>query len=126
MTVQTLGPASQPGQYPLVGRYVYALRSGTWTGPALVQASGPLFVDPARWLVATGSSVLESTDAGESWHALGRVPAGWLVDAMTMVDRDHGWAVLFSSPTVNGQPTASGLSRTADGGRTWTLVGLPS
>jgi hypothetical protein len=43
-----------------------------------------------------------------------------------MVDGYHGWAVLFRTPGVPGLLIASGLARTADGGRTWTLVRLPS
>jgi photosystem II stability/assembly factor-like uncharacterized protein len=115
-----------PGQFVVPTRYLYTLHSTTWAGPALEQTTGALFVDQARWLVAQGSSVLETTDEGENWRALGLVPAGWFVSRLTMVDRDHGWAVLFREPTRPGPVVANGLARTADGARTWTLVGLPA
>jgi hypothetical protein len=132
LAVLTLEAGQAPGQYLVPNRYLYALRSATWTGPALVQTSGALFVDQDRWLVANGSPVLETTDRGENWHAMGVVPAGRLVESLTMVDHEYGWAVLFSTPSrfgpvaSNGPVGANGLARTADGGRTWTLVRLPS
>jgi photosystem II stability/assembly factor-like uncharacterized protein len=136
---QTLGARSSPwvavlplqagprsGEFLIPTRYLYPLGPATWPVPAVLETTGPLFVDQARWLVANGASVLETIDEGENWLALGTVPAGWLVDRLTMVDRDHGWAVLFRASAAPGTVTATGLARTVDGGRRWTLVGLPS
>jgi hypothetical protein len=79
--------------------------------------------DPAHWLLAQGSSVLETMDAGEHWSALGQVPAGWTIARLTMVDRDRGRALLFSSPTPGFLlAPARALGRTVDGGRHWVLV----
>jgi hypothetical protein len=84
-------------------------------------------VDPAHWLVATGSSLLETTDAGENWLTLGQVPTGWAVIRLMMADRNHGWALLLSSgPPDPRTPPRVGLARTVDGGRHWALVQTPS
>jgi photosystem II stability/assembly factor-like uncharacterized protein len=87
--------------------------------------AGPVVVaDRSRWLVANGGSVLETTDAGATWTALGAVPPGWVVGRFAMVDPDHGWAVLYSGGPSGAMQ--SGLARTTDGGRRWAVVTVPS
>jgi len=126
VAVLTLEAGPQTGQFLVPTRYLYALGPAAWTGSAPLQTAGALFADQARWLVANGGSVLETTDAGESWRTLGAIP-GWLVARLTMVDRDHGWAVVFRGALAPPGPIVpNGLARTADGGRTWALVRLPA
>jgi len=129
VVVSVLGPGPIQGAVTLAGRYVYTWRPPTWSGPVLIPyAALPVVdqVDQTHWLAANGGSVLETTDAGDNWRALGQVPAGWLVSRITMADRDNGWALLLTSAT--GGPAviaARGLARTGDGGRHWTLVSTP-
>jgi photosystem II stability/assembly factor-like uncharacterized protein len=128
IVVSPLTPGSQPRQVFAAGRYVYLWRSAAWTGPRMIPNGGPgvVIVDQTHWLVVSGNSVLQTTDEGEQWLALGQVPSGWVVSRLTMADADHGWALLLS--TALGGATASpgtGLARTVDGGRHWTLVSAP-
>jgi photosystem II stability/assembly factor-like uncharacterized protein len=125
----------QQGQIVLSAEYLYTARSSAWMGPVLVPeipaVPTVMETDQAHWLVATGSSVLETTDAGENWQRLGQIPYGWLVSRLTMVDRDHGWAQLIGAlgPSWgNNIPVAppTALARTVDGGRHWSLVVTPS
>jgi len=121
-----------PQQRPVLvaERYLYLWRSPTWTGPVLIPnggAPGALVVDEAHWLFVNGNSVLGTTDGGENWLALGQVPAGWVASRLTMPDADHGWALLLRiTPGAATASPASGLGRTVDGGRHWTLVSAPT
>ena len=45
------------------------------------------------------------------------VPAGGVLLELTFADAEHGWAVMSDGPSPR-----SDLYRTADGGRTWTIV----
>jgi photosystem II stability/assembly factor-like uncharacterized protein len=126
LLVSTIVPGPQQGQFILQGRYLYQWPSPSWAGPVVVPSGAFLITDQGRWLVANGSSVLETSDGGRDWVALGQVPVGWLISRITMVDRDHGWAILFSSePTPIGTPRTMGLARSSDGGRHWTVVAVP-
>lgn len=125
VVVAPLLPGPQPQVLLGAGQYVYTWQPGTWTGPVPIP-NGAVLVDRARWLVTNGSSVLETTNAGESWHALGEVPAGWQVLRLAMADRDHGWALLVNrTPSATGPFAPAMLVRTADGGRHWTPVAAP-
>jgi photosystem II stability/assembly factor-like uncharacterized protein len=129
LAVSPVWQGPQAGELVLVSRYLYRWESPAWSGPLQISyGAGPAVdrADPAHWLAATGRSVLESTDAGKDWQPLGVVPAGWSISRFTMTDREHGWALLFSStsPAVS-TATTGGLARTVDGGRHWTLVRVP-
>jgi len=130
MVVTVLDPGPGQGTFLIGGRYVYTWRSPTWTGPVPVPG-GPFAVvdqvDQAHWFATIGTLVLETTDAGKNWREVGQVPDGWLVSRLAMVDRSNGWALVLSPVTRDpAVPPATGLARTVDGGRHWTLVSTPS
>lgn len=130
VVVSVLVPGPVQGAFTLAGRYVYTWRSPSWTGPVLVPYGALPVVDradQAHWLATNGGAVLESADAGESWHTLGQVPGGWFVSRLMMADGDNGWALLLS--TASGGPgvlPTAALAGTVDGGRHWELVTPPS
>jgi photosystem II stability/assembly factor-like uncharacterized protein len=137
LLVEDLRAGSQQGQMVLSAEYLYTWRPSTWMGPlrlpAVPAVPASTGTDQNRWLVATGSSILETTDAGAHWQALGQIPYGWQVSRLTMVDRTHGWAQLFGAVQSGPAPgnnvpvqPATALARTVDGGRHWSLVGTPS
>jgi hypothetical protein len=126
LVASTVQPGPQPRQFVLAARYVYTWRSSGWTRPAQVPDGTVWVADEARWLVATSTSVLGTTDGGESWLALGEVPPGWLAVTLQIADPDHGWAVLIRETPSGTAPPSGGLARTLDGGRHWSLVALPS
>ena len=78
--------------------------------------------------VTGGSSAatLITADGGQTWQALS-MPGSPYVLAVDYVDLGDWWAVVTEPSWQKGQPTNDWLYRTADGGRTWTLVqtGLP-
>ncbi|TMC09717.1 MAG: hypothetical protein E6J41_09980 [Chloroflexi bacterium] len=126
VAVATLEPGPRQNAFTLDGRYVYTWQAPAWAGPVQVP-NGPVTVaDQAHWFVVMGTSVLESTDGGENWTALGAPVSGWVVNRLTMVDRDHGWATLFRLPPSGLSISTTGLARTADGGRHWAAITPPS
>ena len=87
------------------------------------------FTDPDRGhVVSLGDTVIATSDGGRSWVVqptprpsqvpvpwpLG-VPTGWAFNAVSFVDREHGFVV--GSPGV--------ILATADGGTTWRYQGNP-
>jgi photosystem II stability/assembly factor-like uncharacterized protein len=127
VVLSLLAPGSRPGQAAPTSQYVYSWQAPGWTRPVPVPAGAVVVADRSRWLVANGTSVQETSDGGDTWSALGAVPPGWRVGGFTMVDADHGWAVLRDvGPPGGMQPYASELARTTDGGRHWALVTVPS
>jgi photosystem II stability/assembly factor-like uncharacterized protein len=90
-----------------------------------IHDGGVLITGPARWVVASGSSVLETSDGGENWAPLGSAPPGWLINSIAMLDRGSGWAVLVRPGPAQMLP-AFGLARTTDGGVHWTPVPPPA
>jgi len=61
----------------------------------------------------TNGSVYRTVDGGDHWSTT-RIPEGLFVYAMTFLDPDHGWAVLY--PSVSAALT---VYATSDGGQTW-------
>jgi hypothetical protein len=122
----TLENGPRQGTFSVDGRYVYTWQAPAWKGPVQVPSGPVTLADDAHWFVVMGTSVLESSDAGENWTALGTPPSGWVIARLTMVDRDHGWATLFRLPPSLSPISTTGLARTADAGLHWTVVTPPS
>ena len=126
VVVSSLAPGPGQDVYRLAGRYVHTWRAQGWTVPVQVPNGLVTIGGPDRWYVVTGSSLLGSTDQGENWTTLDAPPPGWQLFRLTMVDPDHGWATLSRPDRSAPRISATGLARTADGGRHWALVTPPS
>jgi len=92
----------------------------TWTRAAnnLAQSRAGLDVVNERliWLVGAGGRVWTSTDAGQNWRAVARIPYGGHVEFVSFLDDRTGWAASAESRQ---------LWATGDGGRTWNEIALP-
>ncbi len=76
----------------------------------------------AGWAVAL-DKLLGTLDGGATWTALGEPPEPLV--AVDFIDPALGWGVTASD--ANDLPFFDGrLAKTADGGRTWTLVTTPT
>lgn len=72
---------------------------------------GGTFVDDYRgWLVGAGSTIIQTSDGGETWH-VSQLPTakGIRFNAASFIDNRLGWAVGSGGSVV----------RTTNGGRTW-------
>ena len=113
--------------------YTYVTHDGgrTWSATppiALDQGLGspifePSFVSPTSWFMwSTSGQLAATTDAGQTWSIFR--PAGVArspVLALEFTSASEGWACngdSWSGPVTCTDP----LYRTADGGRTWTLI----
>jgi photosystem II stability/assembly factor-like uncharacterized protein len=94
------------------------------------------FAGGGLWAVS-GDRLLTSTDAGATWRT-GSVPVGRQVSGVDMgplrvafvLDADHAWTVTAGagSTAFNAAPTDAlklVVSRTSDGGGSWTTVRVP-
>jgi len=92
----------------------------TWTRAAnnLAQSRAGLDIVNERviWLVGAGGRVWTSTDAGQDWQAVARLPYGGHVEFISFLDERTGWAASAESRQ---------LWATGDGGRTWKEIALP-
>jgi photosystem II stability/assembly factor-like uncharacterized protein len=92
----------------------------TWTRAAnnLAQSRAGLNVVNERvmWLVGAGGRVWTSTDGGQNWQAVARLPYGGHVEFISFLDERTGWAASAESRQ---------LWATGDGGRTWKEIALP-
>jgi len=92
----------------------------TWTRAAnnLAQSRAGLDVvnESVIWLVGAGGRVWTSTDAGQNWQAVARIPYGGHVEFISFLDEHTGWAASAESRQ---------LWATGDGGRTWKEIALP-
>jgi len=92
----------------------------TWTRAAnnLAQSRAGLDVVSERviWLVGVGGRVWTSTDGGQNWRAVARIPYGGHVEFISFLDDRTGWAASAESRQ---------LWATGDGGRTWKEIALP-
>ncbi|AIY43795.1 hypothetical protein LT85_4637 [Collimonas arenae] len=70
------------------------------------------------WILTSGGELMGTTDAGKNWSLLSRLTTE--PSRMQFVDELHGWM-------INTVPsTTMKLSRTTDGGKTWTTTELPN
>ncbi len=69
------------------------------------------------WIVGDGTNILATTDGGITWGVLTSNNTTGFYD-VDFVDTLHGWGL----PTDLGLPTGLGISRTTDGGATWTMT----
>ena len=130
MVVAPIVEGPNPGSLLLQNWYAYTWLTRSWADP--VQLPGPAFsvvghTQGRRWWAASGSTLLESDDAGNHWRAVGNGPAGRLFFRFDAVDPDHAWALLLDPQSCRfSSPCVFSLGRTADGGRHWTLVSAPA
>ncbi|MDP2662839.1 MAG: YCF48-related protein [Dehalococcoidia bacterium] len=99
--------ASQPGNVPAGapdGHWVW--QNPLPTGSMLYRVS---FLDAWTGWAAGGTTILKTTDGGDSWTAQKLPGDAPLVSAVAFVDAQTGWA-------VGG---AGGISKTTDGGANW-------
>lgn len=79
-------------------------------------------VGVANVMARQHARVLVTIDAGAHFREIGpRVRRDTVVDDVAFLDRLHGWVVVWNVDTVRAR-----LYRTADGGRTWRSVEVPS
>jgi len=105
-----------------VHRYVLRTTDGgaTWTSPVEVpptQPGGELFLTATHWLYADGPNVRETLDGGRTWTSRRVLPG-----------KDPVFLSPFSAVdglTIVAPFGPSGLSRSVDGGRTWSAVASP-
>jgi photosystem II stability/assembly factor-like uncharacterized protein len=118
-----------PGTYVLEPAYVYTWPVLSSTTPARLPGSAFSVVgrtEGRRWWVTSGSTLLQSDDAGDHWLVVGEGPTGRFFSRFEAVDRKYAWALLLDVGTCGfGVPCVASLARTADGGRHWTIVSTP-
>ena len=96
--------------------------------------SPPGPVDGMDWITSrdgwiwSSSRIWKTTNGGQSWTALGRIPRGPRISptiTLSMTSRTQGYAAVGRT---NGGPLwdASELWSTTNGGRTWSRVKLPT
>jgi photosystem II stability/assembly factor-like uncharacterized protein len=73
-------------------------------------------------LLAAEPQIFSTTDGGHTWKGQAPIPALAFGLSVTFVDPGHGWLLLRPESPAGG---AGRLLRTADGGVTWTDLGLP-
>src|SRR4051794_19178655 len=116
-----------------------SLDSGTTFRPvfdtAPVQSIGALAIDPAHpqtvWVgtgeawtrnsVSIGDGVYKSTDGGDTWTNVG-LPESERIAAIAVHPTDGQTVYACVAGKLWSDSTERGLHKTADGGRTWTLV----
>jgi photosystem II stability/assembly factor-like uncharacterized protein len=91
--------------------------------PPTGEVASSYFLNPdAAWVEAgalarpKSEPVYRTLNGGQSWQRLGQVPSDCQLD---FVDQLHGWCALLGGAAGSMQVD---LSRTSDGGSTWTLV----
>jgi photosystem II stability/assembly factor-like uncharacterized protein len=73
------------------------------------------------WLATDAGTVLATTDAGAAWTVVEKVKVG--VKAIAATDAAHAW-IAGNALGAAGEPGASAVFRTADGGATWKRTGF--
>jgi photosystem II stability/assembly factor-like uncharacterized protein len=101
--------------------------------PSAVPAFAPnpplQYLDPNTLFVSSDAELVRSDDAGTTRTVIGAPPLARFVE-LRMIDRDHGWSVLFfrrdpplfgCQQAANAAPCHGAVAVTNDGGRTWTV-----
>lgn len=100
----------------------------TWSVAATdPENQGPVaFVNAADWLEVTGASVRETTDAGASWSERPMASVAGVIRAVSMPDREDGWAVVEDAACQSSDCSENSLVATTDGWRTSHTLTLPN
>jgi len=75
------------------------------------------------WIATDAGTVLETVNGGAGWTVVGKVKL--TVKAVAAVDPENAWIVGAATGT-GGDPGASSIFRTSDGGKTWLRTGFGS
>src|SRR5262249_31168511 len=117
-----VAPAVQgpdPGTYVLEPADVYTWPVSSSTTPARLAGPGGACsvvggTEGRRWWVTSGSTLLQSDDAGDHWLVVGEGPTGRLFSRFEAADRKYAWALLLDVRTCGlGVPCVASLARTA-------------
>jgi len=99
---------------------IYATGNGgaSWQpGPSLpAQTYEVFFINPSYgWTIdgKANNSILSTSDGGQHWSMVGTIPSTQGVMDLQFVNATVGWA-------LGSEPTGNTLTKTSDGGRTWT------
>jgi photosystem II stability/assembly factor-like uncharacterized protein len=91
------------------------------------QPSLPHFFDAHNGVIQIGSTMMSTSDGGQTWQALPALPGRGFQFALSYVDATDWWD-LPTAPGwekgVPGTPTNFELYHTTDGGHSWTPVNL--
>lgn len=103
------------------GAYVVTTSDGGlhWPGITALPAgpsAGALFLGPRHWMLADGTTLRETTDAGASWSERRVLAFGYDLGSLT---------ISSDGKAIWSEVGAGGMVRTLDGGRTWTALRLP-
>lgn len=108
------------------------LASAQVGAPPGENVSAPVLVGPSGAVVLSGSALEYSASGGGAWHKIGDVasiagglPAatgGWVLESVYFLNPTDGWAGFDTA----GQTAQVAVSRTTDGGATWTYTQLPT
>jgi photosystem II stability/assembly factor-like uncharacterized protein len=99
----------------------------SWTDAATLPAGlfAISFLDQQRWIGTNGSVVVRTADGGRTWASSRAVGLPGALESLTMVDSQHGWALVGMNVCLNFKSDCSsrtGLYATTDGGSTWTQL----
>jgi photosystem II stability/assembly factor-like uncharacterized protein len=96
----------------------------SWTDAATLPAGvfAISFLEQQRWIGVNGSVVVRTADGGRTWASSSAVGLPGALEALTMVDAQHGWALVGMNVCLTFKSNCSsrtGLYATTDGGSTW-------
>ena len=107
----------------VVGPLVASETEPTW--PVALHDDANLFdvcfVDPQHgWAVGDRSTILHTTNGGQSWHVQ-TCPVACRLESVQFRDRQRGWAVGGYTSAYTHRPIGV-ILKTEDGGKTWQRV----
>ena len=114
----TAAPLAQP---PNETELATRDNGGSWTAITVPSRDGSLgYLDAADWWWVGDGRLAATRDAGVTWSAPATIDVqSPLPGSLQVVDRLHAWL-------IGAYGTAAVLEATADGGRHWRLVSLPT